>query len=277
MEKRVKLYPRVSSKKQAEEGDSVDFQEQRLTSQAKLNNKKIVDIITDAGKSASISDDKIKIWHKDGYVYAKIDIKKRFGMNKILDSLSEDNWDELNVTKWDRFSRNDIFSQLMIIYFKDHNKEIVAIDDSNDNLIRGIMSVLGQEEIKKLKSRVRDVRLMRFEKGMFPARSPFGYNPIKKNKKVVGFKINEKEAKIIKECFNDCLNNIDYKVTCKRLGIYPQQYYNILKNRSYCGYVQFEGKEIKGTHKPIISEEIYNQAREKSNVKSNSFIYTQYQ
>ena len=53
--------PRVSSKKQAEQGDSVDTQILRLENHSKLNNDEIVGVYTDAGKSASISEDKIDL------------------------------------------------------------------------------------------------------------------------------------------------------------------------------------------------------------------------
>ena len=250
---KVKHYPRVSSNKQAEEGDSIEFQDKRLRQDSENKNDEIVKVITDEGKSASISDEKMKMDYKEGIFSVKIDIRKRPGFMEILDSINDSDWDTLKITKWDRLSRNTIFSQLMILYFKMNNKEIIAVDDSNDALVRDILGVLGQKEIEKLKGRIRDVRQYRFEKGMFPARSPYGYRPIKKDKKVVGFKIDPKEAKTVRECFNLTISGHSYSEICKRLKLKPQQYYNIIRNKSYCGYVSFEKQERKGIHEPIVS------------------------
>jgi site-specific DNA recombinase len=255
---RVRHYPRVSSKEQSNKGDSVEFQQKKLNQDSELRNDIVVGVHTDAGKSASISDDKMKVWHKDGFVHAVIDIRKRKGMNDILDLIKEDSWDALKITKWDRFSRNNIFSLIMFKYFKDNNKKIIAVDDSNDSLVRDFMGALGEKEIDKLKGRIRDVRLMRFEKGLFPARSPYGYRPIKSDKRIIGFKIYQKEAKVVLDCFKSAENGESYLTICKRNNIKPQQYYNIIKNKVYCGYVTFEGKEKKGSHQPIISEELFN-------------------
>lgn len=249
---KVKLYPRVSSKKQAEEGDSVEFQEKRLKQHSMDNNDEIISIHTDAGKSASISDDKMEIWHKDGYIYAKIDIKKRKGMNEILNDLKKSDWECLKITKWDRFSRSNVFSKLMQIYFERNNKNIIPTDDSIDPLMVDIKGALSEEEIRKMKERVRNSRLIRFEKGIMPGRSPFGYKPIVKDNKIIGFKPDTKKSNIVKEIFKLSLEKINYKEICKRFKIKPQQYYNIIRNPVYSGFVTFEGKIKKGIHSPLI-------------------------
>ncbi len=262
---RVKHYPRVSSKSQAEEGDSIEFQEKRLNEDSEKKGDKIIGTYTDGGKSASISEDKMKIWHTpEGFIFIKIDAKKRVGMIDILNSLDDSDWDLLKVTKWDRFSRNMIFSLAMFQYFKEHGKTILAVDDSNDSLVRDFLGLLGQKEIEKLKGRVRDVRQLRFEKGIFPARSPFGYRPLIKDKKIAGFKIYPKEAEIVQDCFKMASEGAKYSDVCKKHKLKPQQYYNIIKNKSYCGYVTFEGQEKKGIHEPIIAEEVWKKLNEAS-------------
>jgi len=257
---KVKLYPRVSSKKQANEGDSVESQDSELKKHSNENGDEIVEVITDAGKSASISDDKIKIWHNDGFVYAKIDIRKRIGMNKILDSLKLDDWDALKITKWDRFSRNNIFSQLMLIHFNNFNKKIIAIKDSNDSLVRDLLSVLGQEEIKKMKDRVRDVRKHRFEKGIMVGKAPVGYK-FNKKKKIMA--IDPKKVGMIKDVFFFAFEGKSYKEICDKWKLKPQSYYNIIKNKVYIGIIEFEGNERKGIHEPLVSQEIFEKCNKK--------------
>ena len=39
----------------------------------------------------------------------------------------------------------------------------------------------------------------------------------------------------------------------------------VLRNRFYLGYVKFDGKEFKGQHEPIISEELFYAVNKKNN------------
>lgn len=254
---KVILYPRVSTTKQSKEGDSVEFQEKRLKEHSQNNNDEVVGVYTDSGISASISDDKMDISYRDGKIYVVMDVSKRIGMVKILDELKSNKWDGIKITKWDRFSRNNIFSKIVQLYFKKFKKEIIPTDDSIDPLMIEIKGALSEEEIRKMKGRVRDVRRYRFEKGLFSARSPFGYKPLIKDKKIVGFVIDNKKAEIVSDCFKMASEGHSYKDICKKHKLKPQQYYNIIKNKVYCGYISFEGEERVGNHKPIISEELF--------------------
>lgn len=254
---RVKHYPRVSSLKQANKGDSVEFQDSRLSEDSKINDDEVVAVHTDSGKSASITDDKMNIKYKDGFVSANIDIRKRKGMIEILESLDNRNWDALKITKWDRFSRNTILSQLMIILFNEKNKKIIAVDDSNDSLVRDLLGVLGQKEIEKLKERIRDVRKLRFQSGRMVGKAPFGYKAKKKYGKVIGMEIYLKQAEIVKDCFLMASNGASYKDVCAKHKLKPQSYYNILKNKVYIGIIEFEREEKVGVHEKIVSEELW--------------------
>jgi len=258
------LLPRVSSLRQAKEGDSVSTQEKNLRKNSKRENHEIVGVYTDAGKSASISDDKIEIDFRGGKFIINLDLNKRAGLKRALEEIDKDLWDNVKFTKWDRLSRNSILSKILQIYFKRHEKKLIPIDDSNEPLLIDIKGSLNEEEVKKLAGRVRDVRQMRFEKGMFPARSPFAYRPLIKDKKVIGFKIYPKEAEIVRDVFLMASEGHSYKEICQKHKLKPQQYYNIIKNRVYCGYVNFEGQEKKGIHEAIISEEVFKKVNEKS-------------
>ena len=115
-------------------------------------------------------------------------------------------------------SRNNIFSQLMLIYFSNFNKKIIAIKDSNESLVRDLLSVLGQEEINRMKGRVRDVRLNQFEKGIIVGRCPVGYLPIFKNKRdrrgIIGIKPDPKKMGMIQDVFFLTSEGKSYKEIC---------------------------------------------------------------
>jgi site-specific DNA recombinase len=254
---RAILYPRVSSLQQAKQGDSIDAQTERLKDFCIQNNYEIVDIYTDEGKSASISSDSLDIRVVNGKFIVGIDLSKRPAFKKLLDEAGNGKFDTIIFYSWDRFSRSNMFSTIAREYFKRKGIQLIPTNDSNDSLLSDIKGSLSEDEIRKMKSRVREVRLYRFEKGIMPGRSHFGYCPILKNKKVVGFKPDKVEADIVKEIFKLASEGVDYKEICKKFGILWGSYYNIIKNRVYCGYIQFEGREKKGVHEPLISEEVW--------------------
>jgi site-specific DNA recombinase len=261
---KVALTNRVSSSHQAKQGDSIEAQEQRLINHSKENNDEIVGIYTDAGKSASIFDDKFDIEFSNGKFIIKIDLNKRPALKKLIEEAPLKKFEGIKFTRWDRLSRNNVLSKILQIYFAKYNIKLVPTDDSNEPLLVDIKGVLGEEEVKKMKERVRSVRINRFDRGIMVGRSPFGFRPLIKDKKIIGFKIYEKEAIIVRNIFESVIKGIDYKEICKINKIKPQQYYNIIKNPVYAGFITFEGQTKKGLHEPIISEELFKKIQEKN-------------
>jgi len=263
---RVIHYPRVSSSRQAKEGDSIEAQENNLKRHSEENNDEVVGIYTDAGKSASISDDKMDIEFKDNKLIVKIDLKKRCGLTKAIREIKYDKWDGIKFVKWDRFSRNNIVSKILQIYFARYNKKLIPTDDSTDPLMIEIKGVLSEEEIRKMKERVRKSRLLRFEKGIMVARPPYGYK-LNKRKKIM--EIDNKKGAIVKEIFKMTLEGLGYKKICEKFKLNSQSYYNIIRNKVYAGFVSFEGKEKRGVHEPIVSEEDFLKVNDKNEENKN--------
>jgi len=251
------LYPRVSSKRQAEEGDSIEAQIERLKRYCDENNIEVIGIYTDAGKSASIADDKIDMGLKGHKFFSGFDLRKRPGFEKLMNGASKKKFDAVVFYKWDRFSRNPIFCGLARIFFERFGVELIPTDDSTDSLMIEIKSLLSAEEVKKSVERVRLVRLERFNKGIMVGRAPVGYK-FNKRKKIV--EIDPNKSEMIKMIFELTSIGEDYRSICSGCGIQPAQYYNIVRNKTYCGYVSFEGETKKGIHEPIISEKLFNEA-----------------
>lgn len=251
---KVILYPRVSSKKQAEKGDSIEAQTNRLKEHSKDNNEEVVGIYTDAGKSASISEDKMTINFKNGKFIIGIDLSKRPAMRRLIEEAPSEKFEGIKFTKWDRFSRNSILSKILQIYFNRHNKILIPTDDSHDPLMVEIKGVLGEEEVRTMKQRVRTTRLLRFEKGVMAARAPIGYR-LNDAKKIM--EVDEWRAKMVREIFRMTSEGKGYREICKKMKIKPQTYYNIIRNKVYIGLIEFEGKIKKGTHPHLISLETF--------------------
>ncbi len=54
----------------------------------------------------------------------------------------------------------------------------------------------------------------------------------------------------------------NWKEICNEINLSPQTYYNILKNKTYIGIICYNGVEKKGSHDPIISEDLFNSANQ---------------
>jgi site-specific DNA recombinase len=259
---RVIHLPRVSSLRQAKQGDSVSSQAERLMDDSKKNNDKVVGVYTDAGKSASISDDNIDINFIGSKFLIGLDLNKRAGLRRAIEELPKDLWDGAKFTRWDRLSRNGILSKILQIYFERYGKKLIPIDDSNEPLMIDIKGVLGQEEISKMKNRIREVRQLRFNNGMMVARPPVGYK-LNKNKKTI--EIDTPKAKVVQQVFQMASEGKNYKEICSECKLKPQQVYNILKNKVYMGIITFEGQERDGSHQPLISKEIWDKCNGRAN------------
>jgi site-specific DNA recombinase len=254
---KVVLYPRVSSKKQLK-GESIDAQVSRLKKFCEDNNYEVVDIYSEEGKSASLKEDTTNLMANTKKFSIEFDLNQRPALKRIINDADAGKFSGIVFYKWDRWSRSVIFAKICKMYFDSKNIELIPSDDSRDPLASSIMQILGEEEIRKMKARVRETRILRFQKGMMTGRSPFGYMTIVRDKKVVGFKPKTKEAEVVKDIFKMASEGIDYKEICSKHKIKPQQYYNIIKNKVYCGIVSFEGQEKQGIHEPLISKELFD-------------------
>jgi len=254
---KVILYPRVSSLSQLKTGDSVDAQINRLTNFSKDRGYEIVDIYKDGGKSASFDDDSLNQVLISDFFRNDFKLSKRPAFERLLREAKSGKFEGIVFYKWDRFSRDIAFADLSKRYFDKQNIKLIPTDDSEDPFVSSLMGVINKQEIDKMKKRVRETRQYRFDKGIMTGRSPYGYEPLIKDKKIIGFKPNKKEAEIVKEIFKLTSEVISYKSICEKFNMKPQSYYNIIKNKVYIGIISFEGVEKKGVHEPLIEESLF--------------------
>jgi len=242
----VALYLRVSTDEQKKHGLSLEAQLKNLQDYCKFKGWSIYKVYRDEGISGKST-------------------KNRTAFIEMLEDSRNKKFSIILVTKIDRAFRNVMDALTSLEELRKNKIDFVSIAEDIDTTtpmgkaMFTIISVFAQLERELNVKRVSDVRKFRFDKGMFPARAPFGYSAIRKNKKVVGFKVNKRESEIVKKVFKDSFESIDYKITCKELNIKPGSYYNILKNKAYIGIIEFNGVEKKGLHEPLVSEEVFKE------------------
>lgn len=202
-------------------------------------------------------------------------IDKRPAMIELLDDLPKLKPNYLIVTDQDRISRSNEFWVIKIKLAKNKVSIITEkegiIDQDNATIeamsdMRATFAKLERADISKRIKRAFDERA---SKGLPSGnlKYTFGYDWIDGK-----FEVNQYEAKIVRLAFDlynqgrgldwitRYLNSEGYK-TSFGLRFYRSMVRHMINRALYCGYIIHRGKLYKGSHEPIISEEIYNLAQ----------------
>ena len=259
--KRVALYIRVSTDRQAKEGDSLEAQENALTKYCKENNYAIVDKYIDGGESGQ-----------------KI---KRTNLQRMLEDVKLGKIDLIIMTKLDRWFRSigDFYKVLEII--KKYNVGWKTIWEDYDTTTASgefwlnISLSMGQLEAKRTSERINEVFNYKYhtQKTVCTGKPPYGYKI--ENKKLV---IDEEKAKNIVALFEHYkkTNNLNETANWFRTNFENKSTTVIkkyLRNPIYIG--KFKTTRTKETiddfAPPIISNELWNDVQRliEINVKNN--------
>lgn len=229
-----------------------------------------------------------------------IDLRPK--MLELLNDVENKKYDAVLVMDIDRLGRGDMQDQGLILdTFKTSNTKIITprktynLQDEFDEEYSEFEAFMARKELKLINRRLQRGRIRSVEDGNYiGAAPPFGYDILKNGKERTLIHNNDADAvKLIFDLYvnNNIgarkiaikLNSLGYKTNTGK-DFYPSAVLNILKNKIYCGYVQWQKKEekkskdpnkkmdvrtrpieewieAKGKHTPIISEELYNQAQ----------------
>ena len=164
MQTRTIAYLRVSTDKQADHGVSLEAQEEKIRAYASLYDLELVEIITDAGVSAS-----------------KLD---RPGLNKALGMLKAQEADGLLVVKLDRLTRSVVdLGSLVRDYFGERGSALMSVSENIDTrsaagrLVLNVLASVSQWEREAIAERTKAAMEFKKSKGEFTGgpRAPYGY------------------------------------------------------------------------------------------------------
>lgn len=258
---RVAIYTRVSTDQQAEEGFSLEVQHEKLMEYVSRNKLEFFGFYTDPGVSAKNLN--------------------RPGIQSLLKDFNDDLFDIILVHKLDRLTRNigDLHNLVEMVNSKG-KKLISYTEDIDTSTPAGRMFVyflgiiaqmfrenLGEEVTKGMRKRAQmglhgvTVNMYGYERG--------------ENSELL---IKEEEAKWVRLVFEQYLSglgSISISRHLNRLGVRTnqgakwnqQKIMNIIKNIHYAGKIHFKSVRDTetiirdGVHEPIISEKIFNKAR----------------
>jgi site-specific DNA recombinase len=260
MENRVAIYTRVSTEEQAKEGFSLEAQKDYLINYCKMNSLEVTAIYSDEGLSG-----------KD---------KNRPQLQKLLRESATNKFDMVLVWKQSRISRS-LFDLLSIVQeLERNNVKFRGLDSNFDTTTpfgRFGLHMMGAASELERGQIVENVHLgmnQRAKEGKYNGGVVFGYKNVAKE-----LVVDEEEAKIIEQIFawyldgigpvmiRDRLNNMGIK-TKKGNEFTTFAVRFILQNAIYKGEIEFgrkskkQGKDgvivSKGTHKAIVTEEVFN-------------------
>ena len=261
---RAVIYCRVSTKEQVEEGNSLVTQERNCREYANKNNYEITQVFIEQGESAKTAD--------------------RTELQKLLRFCSDkkQNIKAVIIYKIDRLSRNtDDYSQLRIL-LKRYGVEIKSTSEYFENTPAGRFM---ENIIANVAQFDNDVRTERSVGGMKDAAregryvwsAPVGY----KNQKVDGKStiVQTDKAPLVKLAFEmmasrkHSVNAI--RETLASLGL-PQaksNFYKMLKNEVYTGWIIKLGERHPGKYEPIVSEGLFNRVQHVISSKKMPMLY----
>ena len=239
------IYVRVSTQEQAQQGFSLNAQQEALENYAKALGYDIHKIYRDEGKSA-----------KD---------MKRPDMIQMLKDAEEGKFSAIFIYKLDRFSRSIKDLILTIDKLKDWGIDFVSLQDriettsATGKLMFHIVGAFAEFERNIIGDRTKFGMQRKAKEGGFITKAPKGYKLV--NKKLL---IDEPEAEKVKEIFNTFLNqSISLTQLAKNYGLTTTGLKKLLQNTTYLGKVKFASEESQGTHDPIVNEELFNKVQEK--------------
>jgi site-specific DNA recombinase len=186
------IYTRVSTKLQANEGQSLDVQREMGIECAKSHGWQYT-IFEDAGISASSED-----------------VAKRAGLQSLISSIVAGDIDKVYTVDIDRLSRNEMVYAYLSKTFRENEIEVITdkgsynLNDANDQLLSGIQSLFAvQENIKRTQRIKRGIeksaQLGKWHGGILP----YGFDKDDNGKLI----INSEESKVYQLMVNLSLQN----------------------------------------------------------------------
>ena len=261
----VALYVRVSTQEQKEHGYSIDEQTERLKSYCKALGYKSPKVYNDAGFSG-----------------AKLD---RPALQSLIRDVKSHKIEKVFVYKLDRLSRSQKDTLMLIEdIFLSNGCDFVSISENFDTstplgrAMIGILAVFAQLEREQIKERMTMGREARAKQGKYAGswRHPIGYDYIDGELVVNGF-----EKLQIQKIFEDyasgkglqkIADELNEKGMTHKYGKWQDVVIRkLLDRKTYIGYVHFNGEWYKGSHEPIISEELFDKVQKMKSRKKSDY------
>ena len=252
---RTALYIRVSTQKQADEGFSLEAQQERLEAYCKAQGWTVdqSDIYIDAGASGKSTD--------------------RTEFNRMVKAAEAGEVNRIVSLKLDRLARNTKDFLALVEKLDRVGCGLVLVKESFDTstphgkFALTMFAAMAELEVSTIQERTMSGRRQKAANGGSNGkRCPHGYSFVDGQ-----YIIDESISGLIVDIFNMFIDRDSLSMIASRLNDeghrtarggkwYPATIKYILNNGFYAGLIQYEDSEVTGSHKAIISVEMYNKA-----------------
>lgn len=206
---KVAIYIRVSTKKQVEEGYSLDAQRERLVQIAETNGYIIYKVYADEGKSG-----------KD---------TNRPAFQEMMEDMRNGKFDKILVLKLDRISRSVIDLEIMIKEFQKYEVEFESASEKIDTstsfgmMFIRLLAIFAQFERERIKERINDTFETMVQEGRaITGAQPVGYKKDENNKVVI-----DKDEEPVVNYFFDTYEKYQ---SIRKASLYTNEKFDLTRN-----------------------------------------------
>ena len=251
----IALYRRVSTSEQAENGYSIDEQEERMRAYCDAMGWKPLKVYTDAGFSGGNTD--------------------RPALQQLIRDVKNGKIERVLVYKLDRLSRSQLDTLYLIEkVFLANSCDFVSMSENFDTgspfgrAMIGILAVFAQLEREQIKERMKMGKVARAKSGKFCGTWAVAIGYDYKDGELV---TNDFEKSQVIDIFNWYASGVSPVKIADRLneaGRYhkngkwlPERVRRVLERKTYLGYVYYDGEWYEGSHEAFISEELFDKVQ----------------
>ena len=247
------IYARIS-----ERGSGWNAQESTIPMQIEMCKKWVVEY--HGGEVCEVISDELKSGGN----------RNRLGFKRILKDLETGTgqWDHIIVYKLDRLFRRVIHGLEFFELLHEKGKGIVSVTeriDLSSPMARATMTIfcaIAQAQREEAAERIKTKMNYMAEQGKYcPGKAPYGYRRSSETDKKNVLVPEPREAEIVKDLFQSYANNVSVDNLSRKYQIAPSTIGSLLRNRHYLGKIIYSGKEYKGQHDAIITEEVFDKVQ----------------
>jgi site-specific DNA recombinase len=184
---RAIIYCRVSSEKQKQDGESLEYQEEKCRQWAESQDIQVLTVLSEA---------------KSGYIHYSYREKLTLARQMIRDHVAD------MIIVWDlrRFSRNFVHSAMIFQEIESYGGEVISVSENIDNsltgkLIRSVLAWCAESEREKINEYANRHWQKRHELGLPMATSTPPYGWQWKDKTKTSYELNVEEAAVRRSIF----------------------------------------------------------------------------
>ena len=270
---RAVLYLRVSTTSQVKtdydpEGLSIPAQRESCLRKAADMGVSVIDEYVEPGRSATSMD-------------------KRPAFQAMLERIkTQQDVDYVIVYKLSRMNRNRIDDAMVLMSLRACKVSLVSATESIDDspvgqLVHGILASINQFRSDEDGADIKYKMAEKAKRGGTLGRAPLGYKNVREQfegREVRTVAIDEERAPLIRQAFElyatgeytlqRLVEVLSERGLRTRPGRYPagaisdSQLSNLLRDRYYCGIIEFQGNEYQGRHEPLIGFQLFDEVQE---------------